>query len=193
MGEGEGGPRPGGPQQKARQRGSWMPGGSCPSRWACPPWETATPTRRPGPRSSASGKQSVRVRAGGMHRQTPDPAAPAAAAPSAVSQGKARGKVRVPRGPPGSPEAASAHRKSALSTAAPCRRALTSPLTSDSEGRTGRKAGPRAVRHWTVNVGSGVTDRTGCRDIFNGTDFKAAGHPGKEGVVRPSDGEEKGG
>lgn len=75
----------------------------------------------------------------------------------------------------------------------PCRRALTSPSTSDSEGRTGRKAGPRAVRHWTVNVGSGVTDRTGCRDIFNGTDFKAAGHPGKEGVVRPSDGEEKGG
>lgn len=97
------------------------------------------------------------------------------------------GAGRAPQRP------ASAHRKSALSTAAPCRRALTSPPTSDSEGRTGRKAGPRAVRHWTVNVGSGVTDRTGCRDIFNGTDFKAAGHPGKEGVVRPSDGEEKGG
>lgn len=62
VGEGEGAPRPGGAQQKARQRGSWMPGGSCPSRWACPPWETATPTGRPRPGSSASGKQGVCVR-----------------------------------------------------------------------------------------------------------------------------------
>lgn len=46
--------------------------------------------------------------------------------------------------------------------------------------------------NWTINVGNGVTDRTGCPDVFNGQDFKVLGHLGKEGVLRPPDYEGKG-
>lgn len=35
--------------------------------------------------------------------------------------------------------------------------------------------------------------QTGQADIFNGRDFKVLSHLGKEGVLRPSAGEEKGG
>lgn len=45
---------------------------------------------------------------------------------------------------------------------------------------------------WIINAGNGVTDGIGCPNLPNGRDFKAPGHLGEEGGVRPSDDEEKG-
>lgn len=97
VGEGEGAPRPGGAQQKGRQRGADARG-PCPSGWACPPWESAAPRRRPRPAWSACSRGA---------RQTPG----RATASSAPCRGKAAGQVRVRRrlsainlpSPPGQP------------------------------------------------------------------------------------------
>lgn len=82
-----------------------------------------------------------------------------------LSWSKAGGSEIVCRSWPGSPAAQllGTINQSSLSGAAPSGRGTDlspRPLTLKA-GQEGREGGPRTVMNWTINVGNGVTDRTG--------------------------------